>query len=481
MKTNMNSSSTMRSTLDTGLMAAAMVAALAGMAFGVCPPEEARAGADDVAIVDSGDTDALRVRLREVRPHEAITDVLVERPVVNIVTARGVTPRMGGVFASQPGATGVSSRTSVYNFKWTGKDAGSNAQVVQAEYKDGVWTVKVDGKDVPSERLSTENNELVVKDEAGKEIFRAPVQIDAKDRVTVVRNRLAVPRAGGLFGGQVAGSGRPRLGVTMNPVDEGIVEHLGLAEGEYAEISSVTPGSAAEEAGLKVKDVVVSIDGRTPASTEVVSEVIRGKSAGDKVKIKVIRKGQPVEVEATLKKSPAAESVEMQSMPGAMAMPEGQAKLSDLSDRLALPYKEMIDRAEKLSKEGALNAEKYKELVEKYGRLGDRFPVDGPGMKFAVPLGPDGEQRQIEVFTLPGEREKVLEDRLKVLEDRLKQMEELLRRLDARLGGAGVPVVPAVPAVPSTAPAAPGSGGGAVPPRMPRADGVENEMLTLPQ
>lgn len=425
----------------TGGVAVMVIMALAGLASGACPPEEASAGADDVTIVDGFDKDALRVRTFEALPVVGMTDELTGRPMVNIVAARS------GSFALQPGMSGVSSRTSVYNFKWTGKDAGSGAQEVQAEYKDGQWTVKVDGKEVPRERFSTENDVLVVKDEAGKEIFRAPVQIDAKDRSPAVR--LGLQRLGGnQFGLQVGSSARPRLGIAMNPVDEGVIEHLGLPEGEYAEISSVTPGSAAEEAGLKVKDVVVSIDGRTPASAEAISEVIRGKSAGDKVKIKVIRKGQPLEIEATLKKSPAAESVEMQSMPGAMAIPEGQAKLSDLNDRLATLDKEL---AAKLGITGEMRAEKFKELAERYGQLGDRFPVEGPGLKFAVPVGPNGEPRQIEVFTLPAERQKLLDDRMKLLEDRLKQLEETLKRLDARLGGAPVqPAPPAPPAPPTT-------------------------------
>ena len=55
---------------------------------------------------------------------------------------------------------------------------------------------------------------------------------------------------------------RAQLGVTVQPVTSDMAESLGLKQVGGAIVSSVTPGSAADHAGLKRGDVIESFNGQ---------------------------------------------------------------------------------------------------------------------------------------------------------------------------------------------------------------------------
>ena len=75
---------------------------------------------------------------------------------------------------------------------------------------------------------------------------------------------------------------------------------FGIEVDEGAFVQSVVPGSAAEEAGLLPGDVVVAVDGTPTPTSAAVGEEIRGRRPGDQVRIAVVRRGEEVEVTATL-------------------------------------------------------------------------------------------------------------------------------------------------------------------------------------
>ncbi len=95
-----------------------------------------------------------------------------------------------------------------------------------------------------------------------------------------------------------AGSDRPRLGVTIAGDDR-----AGPVEG--VEIDAVTPGSAADEAGLRAGDVLTLVNDESlsanssEAATEKLLDFMAGVEAGDKLKVEYLRKGKvgTVEVE----------------------------------------------------------------------------------------------------------------------------------------------------------------------------------------
>ena len=71
--------------------------------------------------------------------------------------------------------------------------------------------------------------------------------------------------------------------------------------GEGIRISGVTPGGAAEEAGLQAQDVLLNYDGETIEDMQSYSNLLRESEPGDTIAIDVLRDGQTISIEATLK------------------------------------------------------------------------------------------------------------------------------------------------------------------------------------
>lgn len=93
---------------------------------------------------------------------------------------------------------------------------------------------------------------------------------------------------------------RGLLGVTIQTIDRESAEALGT-EVEYgALITGVEPGSAAEEAGLRVDDIIVGVDNRRIDNNRELANAIGLKGSGDKVKIDYVRDGRERSVTAEL-------------------------------------------------------------------------------------------------------------------------------------------------------------------------------------
>jgi S1-C subfamily serine protease len=90
------------------------------------------------------------------------------------------------------------------------------------------------------------------------------------------------------------------LGIEPRPLTEEIAAQLGVQGQEGVVVFAVTEGSAAEEAGIEPGDVIVEMDGEPIASVEDLYSVLRDKSPGNQVELKLLRDGQEVTVEATL-------------------------------------------------------------------------------------------------------------------------------------------------------------------------------------
>ncbi len=112
--------------------------------------------------------------------------------------------------------------------------------------------------------------------------------------------------------------GFPNLGIaTVQLTDDQFRHYLGLERsGDGVFVSTIEPGSCADEVGIKVGDVLTSMDGRPidrrgNYTDEAFGKLgfahlISSRAVGDKVKIDLIRDGKALQVEATLKhKSPS--------------------------------------------------------------------------------------------------------------------------------------------------------------------------------
>ncbi len=103
---------------------------------------------------------------------------------------------------------------------------------------------------------------------------------------------------------------RSYLGVIYVPLDEKYAYEYNLdaKEGAYLAPNSgkgpVLPGSPAEKAGLKEKDIIIKVNDTDINDKNSLTSVIGQYAVGDKVNLTVIRGGQTQNVEATLEAAP---------------------------------------------------------------------------------------------------------------------------------------------------------------------------------
>ena len=98
---------------------------------------------------------------------------------------------------------------------------------------------------------------------------------------------------------------RAVLGVTMTPVDDKLAKEMKLSSPNGVYIVEVLKGSAADEAGMKDKDVLVAIDSTVVRNPSDVQERVNGFHPGDKTKMTVIRDGKEKILEVTFKRTAA--------------------------------------------------------------------------------------------------------------------------------------------------------------------------------
>ncbi|MBN1258373.1 trypsin-like peptidase domain-containing protein [Candidatus Peregrinibacteria bacterium] len=101
---------------------------------------------------------------------------------------------------------------------------------------------------------------------------------------------------------------RPYLGVRFMMLDEKKAEELKLdveggalligdeAKGEFA----VVPASPAEKAGLKIKDVILEVDGEKVTLEKPLHVLVAQKAPDDEIALKIWRSGETMEVKVTL-------------------------------------------------------------------------------------------------------------------------------------------------------------------------------------
>jgi len=93
--------------------------------------------------------------------------------------------------------------------------------------------------------------------------------------------------------------GGPRLGVSVNDMNDQLAEYFGVRSGEGVLVMEVIEGTPAEKAGLKAGDVITRIDGDKVGDSGDIHEALDGK-AGKEVGVTVIRNKKELTLKATL-------------------------------------------------------------------------------------------------------------------------------------------------------------------------------------
>jgi serine protease Do/serine protease DegQ len=93
---------------------------------------------------------------------------------------------------------------------------------------------------------------------------------------------------------------RGLLGVSIQTIDREIARALETSVDSGALISQIEPGSAAEDAGLRVDDIIVEVNDEKISGASELRNTIGLMGSGEQVDIKYIRDGEPLSTIATL-------------------------------------------------------------------------------------------------------------------------------------------------------------------------------------
>jgi Do/DeqQ family serine protease len=126
---------------------------------------------------------------------------------------------------------------------------------------------------------------------------------------------------------------RPWLGVKFEPVTRELSEALGLERVLGAFVADVYEKSPAEAAGIKVKDVIIAVDGVEVDDPRALTYRLNTKGVGATVTLKVIRDGAERTVEVALAEAPGLEAAAQRELAG--AHPLDGARVAELSPAIA--------------------------------------------------------------------------------------------------------------------------------------------------
>jgi hypothetical protein len=191
---------------------------------------------------------------------------------------------------------------------------GDNALVLVVG--EGEASAILNGKPVPEERLVRDDDRLSVLDEEGEVVFDVRVvdgfglayPYDGSGSVIYADQDRFFRNDNDLFtvaqGAYASAAGRRKLiGVTTTSVDGVLASQLGLESDAAFLINSVSDDMPADVAGMQVNDIVVSIEGETPANTQLLRKHIAEREAGDELRLSVLRGGQPHDLSLTLQEA----------------------------------------------------------------------------------------------------------------------------------------------------------------------------------
>ncbi len=109
---------------------------------------------------------------------------------------------------------------------------------------------------------------------------------------------------------------RGLLGVTITTIDEEGAKALGAEVESGALVSTIEPGSAAEQAGLQVDEIIVKVDDKKIDNSLELRNSIGLKGSGEEVNIEYVRGGETNSVTAILGQQSASRSGGAEIHPG---------------------------------------------------------------------------------------------------------------------------------------------------------------------
>jgi serine protease Do len=97
---------------------------------------------------------------------------------------------------------------------------------------------------------------------------------------------------------------RPEIGVQLQTISPEMAEGLSLSRNYGVIVSDVLPGGPAEAAGMRIGDIVLTVDAKDATSLPYVAFHMLSRDAGEKVHFEVLRGSTQVGLDVTLKERP---------------------------------------------------------------------------------------------------------------------------------------------------------------------------------
>ena len=227
-------------------------------------------------------------------------------------------------------------RSFVFSTTGDPMQSHSESHTVSIQNIDGKITVKVNGKQIPADRIKHEDGRVIILAEDGKEMAFGNIWFGDDDEHGIMPWVMRFHGADGneeiidsmrLFFGhdfEFDGSSfehpKVMLGIQLSPPGEALEIHLRLDPDSATMISRVYDGLAADEAGLEKYDIIVAINGDTPADQERIREVLSDQEPGDEITLTIIHKGKKRKVNVELQAYSAEQLHGLQLGEGGMLM-----------------------------------------------------------------------------------------------------------------------------------------------------------------
>lgn len=172
---------------------------------------------------------------------------------------------------------------------------------IEVRVNNGEVTVKMDGKDVPDDRIRMDDGQIVILDRDGNELKSFGVFLGDYEGDFDFNFGGGWPNALDEYWTSLPES-QPNvmLGVHMSEPDDAVLYHLRLDPGESTMITGIYENLPAHSAGLALYDVITAIDGRKPATPEVVRNALADLQPGDKITLTAIHEGRTKEYDVRL-------------------------------------------------------------------------------------------------------------------------------------------------------------------------------------
>jgi predicted metalloprotease with PDZ domain len=151
--------------------------------------------------------------------------------------------------------------------------------------------------------------------------------------------------------------GRTYIGISLAGLTPELREHFGAPKDSGVMVESVQEDSPAEKAGIKVGDIVISVDGKDVKWAGDLRGALRDKKEGDSVRLEVLRGRSRQTIVTTVKEREAPRVFQLDELPGMMGTPEWRARIErlggdcgDLQNRIKELENRLKDLEKKLQK-----------------------------------------------------------------------------------------------------------------------------------